>query len=214
MQMCRGMHQHQIGFNLPLHDPAAGQPVTVRWFGTVAYQGGGGPQFDNPSLVNAVQTAIGQVIAPRLAQNQLALPTLGMSLGALSGELMQHANHALSASGIGLTQLQLQAQVPESATAPAAAQIAAAPGVMESVAGNFAGNVADQVASSIPRKVNVRVGGFKVGVGAGGIDEEGLVGQLKSKIFDHLLEAAIIGGVLVLLFCITSAVILKIILSL
>jgi hypothetical protein len=60
----------------------------------------------------------------------------------------------------------------------------------------------------MPTGVKVKVGGFNVRVGAGGLDSDGLAGHAVDKVKDKLLGCVIVGGVLLLLALITLAVVI------
>ncbi|MCC6877310.1 MAG: hypothetical protein IT378_23595 [Sandaracinaceae bacterium] len=206
------MHHEPLAFSLPLPNPIGGPAVEVAFAGTAQVHAAAPDPVLGPRLQSILQQTLSSVLGGRLMRNELAMPTLSPSLPHLVPEIVHHANAQLAPQGVQLAGLSLQASVPQHATQPAAAAIAAAPSPFASAASNFTSNVADQVASHVPTGVNVHVGGFKVGVGQGGVNTGGLADQMKEKVKDKLLTYAIVAGVVLLLGCITTGVLAKILL--
>jgi site-specific recombinase len=181
-----------LGFRVTLRDPASQQTVSVRVFGTITHGGHG----DDASrqIAAAVTSAATTVLSRALASQQVALPTLEMSFAHFTPQIVEAANAELSAAGLQITDAQLQCSAPPAPDmAAASAAIDAAPGPLESAASNVAGNVA----ASVPTHARVDVGGLRVGVGADGVNTNGLAGQVKDKIQGQVLHYAIIAGVFV-----------------
>lgn len=185
--------EQRFGFDVTLRDPASGQPVRVKVWGTASGQGGDADPQAAPRISAALSQATHQVMAQALAAQQVAMPTLSMSLAHFTPQIVQAANGRLGAAGIQLHSVQMSCQVPESATAPA---VAAAPSPAESAASNFAGNVADAAASSVPDRVNVNVGGYNVGFGEGGVDGDGLADQATEKVKSEIFHYVLVGAIL------------------
>ncbi len=204
------MQNEQLGFSLPLPSPAG--PVDVRFWGLAQIQSRSPDPNAALRASSAVQQAVHTVIGGRLARGELAMPTLATSLPHLVPEIVAQANTQLQPQGLLLGGLTLSASVPAHAVAPAAAAIAAAPTPWESAASNFGGNVASHVASSVPTGVKVKVGGFNVRVGAGGVDGDSLANQVAGEAKDKIIGCAIVGGVVLVLGLITIGVLAKIIL--
>jgi len=185
--------EQKLGFSLTVRDPASGQPVTIRMWGTASHHGGEANPGADHAVSRAVNNAATGVISGALGAQQVALPTLEMSLPHFTPQIVQQANAELGAAGIQLTSVVLQCTVPPAPQmAAASAAIAAAPSALESAASNLVDNA---VASNVPSHVNVNVGGFNVGVGADGPSAGGLADQAADKVKGQLLHYAIIGGV-------------------
>lgn len=206
------MQTQQLAFSSTFQSPAGGAPVEVLFSGHAQLQLFAPDPQAAAYASAAVQQAVQTVVGGRLARNELALPTLAMSLPHLLAEIAAQARLALSQRGLQLGDLALQASVPQHGVAPAAAAIAAAPTPLSSVAGSFASNLGSHVASSIPTGVKVKVGGFSVRADKDGIDGGHFASQLADKAKDKLLGCAIVGGVVLLLGLITAAVLAKILL--
>ncbi|MFK7984945.1 MAG: hypothetical protein AB8I08_02865 [Sandaracinaceae bacterium] len=184
--------ENKVGFTVALPDPVTGQPVQTHFYGTVQQLGGQADPHAPNRVHQALSRGVAEVLVGALRAHQVAMPTLNQSMAHFTPAIVQQANAQLGGAGIQLTSVTLHASVPESATAPAAAAIAAAPSPMESVASSFAANVAP----SAPSQVNVNVGGFKVGVGAEGVNGDSLADQAADKVKGQILHYAILGGVL------------------
>ena len=181
------MQQHySFSVRLPDHQ---GQPVDVRFSGTVE-------RSAEHDATAALQSAAQRVLGAGLVAGQVALPSLALSL--FIPQILADASAQLAPSGVQLASLSMQCVVPATATAPAAAAIAAAPTPMQALGASVQRAAADQVASAIPSRVNVHVGGFKVGVGEGGVDSGSLADQAVDKVKSSIMFY-VIGGVILLL---------------
>lgn len=205
------MQTQQLAFSSTLPNPAAGgAPVEVHFAGHAQLFA---PDPQAAAYASAaVQQAVQTVVGGRLARNELALPTLAMSLPHLLAEIAAQARLGLQPRGLTLGDLALQASVPHHAIAPAAAAIAAAPTPLQSVASSFTNNLGNHLAGSIPTGVKVKVGGFSVRADKDGIDGGHFANQLADKAKDKLLGCAIVGGVLLVLGLITAVVLAKVLL--
>ncbi|MBX3275591.1 MAG: hypothetical protein KF729_35355 [Sandaracinaceae bacterium] len=190
--------QQQYSFSVSLPDHQ-GQPVEVRCSGSVDRQGGApGDRSAEAYAASALQSAAQRVLGASLAAGQVALPSLALSLPHFVPQILADASAQLAPSGVQLASLSMQCVVPTSATAPAAAAIAAAPTPMQALGSSLQHAAADQVASAIPSRVNVHVGGFKVGVGQGGVDTGGLADQAMNKVKSSIMFYVIGGAILLL----------------
>ncbi len=189
----------QFGGQASLQDPHTG-PVTVQLHGTVS--GATQPGLDPTQVAQAaISEAFSRVVQPALQAGTLAMPTLQHSMAALIPQIIQ----AIDPGRMQVQSLDLTVQVPQSATQPAAAAIAAAPSPMESAAQNFSDNVKDQYD---PRgsdvEVRTNIGGINVGVGTGGINTDEIASQLKEKAKWKLIGC----GIALVLFLILAVIVL------
>lgn len=206
------MQNESIGFSVALPNPAGGPPVDVRFSGSAQVQAWAPDPHVAARATAALQQAVHMIVSGKLARNELALPTLAMSMPHLAPAIVAQANTQLQPQGLALAAIALDASVPQHAIAPAAAAIAAAPTPLQSVASNFTSNVAGAVASSVPTGVQANIGGFKVRVGAGGVDGDHLANQVMGEAKDKLIGCVIVGGVVAVLGLATMFVLVKVIL--
>ncbi len=178
------MHPIPLRFVVQLLPPAGGAPVSVDFQGQAVMAA----PADPGQVGAAIQEATRAVVQEKLHGNQVAFPTLAMSLGHFVPEISGRA-------GLPISQLQLTCAVPQSATAPAAGQVMSGADIAKNVAGNFASN-AIAAAMPGPPRVQANIGGFRVNVGPGA---DSIGDQVESEVKDRLLHYAIVGGVLVLI---------------
>ncbi|MCA9629194.1 MAG: hypothetical protein KC766_16045 [Myxococcales bacterium] len=193
--------QVQFGSRATLRDPSTQQPVQTNIFGTVTYSLNGDPAQYGDYVKQAVSKAAEQLIAQKLASNQLAVPTLSMSAAALAPEIAQAAQAQMQ--GVQVSHIEIQIN-PEQAPAPqplAPAQMPPTP--MQAMQNSFqekAQNALDPSNYEVKAKLNI--GGFKVGMSSeDGLDTDGLkkqaVDKAKSKLIGCVI-AAVIGFIVLI----------------
>ncbi len=180
---------------IQLTDPATGQPVPTRVFGSVTTPAD--PAQVQAHVQQAVLQAATQVLGAKLAQQQLAVQTLAHSAPALAPEILQVMQAGLPS--VQLSQLQLQL----TPTLPAAPQIhvPAAPfDPMAAVKDAYVQEAKDRLdPSNYEVRAKLNIGGFKVGLSTeDGLDTEGLQKQVKDKAVSKLI-GCVIGAVILLL---------------
>lgn len=174
------MQTAQLGGPIgPLLDPATGQSLQANVQGSFTYSPAG-----DASAVARLQAALlhatQQVVADKLARNQIAIPTLAHSLPHLTAEII-HASGA-AAMGVQVHGLQVNVHVTAPAgPAPYAGQLPPDPHTQMQ-------NRMQQIAQDRldPRnyevKATVEVGGFKLNASSDkGFDSDGLAKQATEK---------------------------------
>lgn len=196
--------------SLPSHD---GRLVNVKIFGDAVLSA----PTQAPTLGKAMSDATATVLLPALKQQQVGLPALGASLPHFTPQIVAEANRRLAVAGVQIQSLaRFDVSVPREEVAPAEAAIAAAPSPLESAASNFMDNA---VSSHVPSKLNVKIGGVKLGVDAkGNVDQRGLekslLDNIKDRILDNVIFFGIIGLVVVLFGCVCSGIVVKVVMAL
>ncbi len=184
------MHPISLRFSVQLLPPGGGAPVPVDFQGQALLAG----PADPARVSAAIQEATREVVQAKLQGNQVAFPTLSMSLGHFVPEISTRAAGPLGFANATLSSLQLTAAVPQHAVAPAAAQVMTGSQIAQNVAGNFASN-ALAAAMPGPPTVHANVGGFHLRVGPG---SDSIGDQVESEVKDRILHYAIVGGTLLL----------------
>lgn len=183
------MHPIPLRFVVQLQSPGGGVPVPVDFQGQALMAA----PADPAQVGSAIQEATRGVVQDKLYANQVAFPTLAMSLGHFVSEISARAAQPLSWQNAVLSQLQLTCAVPQQAVAPAAGQVMSGSQIAANVAGNFASNA---IASAMPGppRVQANIGGMRLrfGPGSASVGE-----QVEDEVKDRLLHYAIVGGVLV-----------------
>lgn len=195
--------QTQFGGTLTARDAVTQQPVQIRFFGTVTYQVNADPAQYAEYVGKAVSNAAESLVGTKLAQNQLAIPTLSHSAPALAPEIAQAAQAAMQ--GISVQHLDLQFQPPPAPAAPAGPPMQMPPTPMEAMQNSLAQQAKDRLdPSNYEVKAKLNIGGFKLGVSSeDGVDTDGLkkqaVDKAKSKLIGCVITAVILFIVLVCL---------------
>ena len=191
----------------PLRDPASGQMVQGNVQGTFEFSTQGDPAAVGQQLKQRLLHALNTVLGQKLASNQLAIPTIQMSLPALMPEIIQAAAaHELGAQ-LGNVQANVQMASPTAVQPPDALQA-------------VAGNVADTAKANLdPRNysygASLKVGGVRLEADTeDGFDTGGLADQLKDKAKDKIIWWAIGCGVLLLVGAMLAAVAVYIVMKL
>lgn len=104
------MYPGQLGGSIgPFRDPNSGQSVNGSVNGSFTFAGAGDPAAMAPRAQAALLRAITNVIAQKLAANQVAIPTIAGSVPYFSGEIVAAA--AAEVPDIQLSALQLTVDV-------------------------------------------------------------------------------------------------------
>lgn len=174
------MHTLQLGGPLgSFTDPATQQLVSPSAFGTVTFQYGGDPAAVGDQLRGALMNAAKQVVGEKLAQNQVALQTLGMSMPHFVPEII--ARSGVAQWGVQITHLDLQVKVDVPAPAAYAGPLPPDPQTqMENRMKEIAAERLDP--RNYEYRAQVNIGGFKLKASTeGGFDSDGLANQVKEK---------------------------------
>lgn len=167
----------------PFQDPGTGQTVQGSANGTFVIQAVA--QVDVNAAIahvaSALLPAMTQVIAQKLAANQVALPTVQQSLP----YFLQEIGQAAGLDRMGLQLVQLNANVAIQSPAPVVAPYTGPmpPTPMQSAANALGQAAADRLdPRNYEVKATVNVGGFKIkGSSKSGLDTEGLQDQVVDK---------------------------------
>ena len=193
----------RFGGRFDVRDPSTQQPVSGKTFGSYSGTTTGDPQMAQQWAQQKLTRAINEVVAQKLMQNQIAVPTIAHSMPALIPEIIQASG--LAADGVQISQLQIQVQIDPPANAPQVYSGPMPPDPMQSAANAYKQALADELD---PRNkeygVRVKVGGFNLDASTdGGFDTDGLKQQLgdkaKSTVIWWGIGCAVIGLVGVLL---------------
>jgi hypothetical protein len=195
------MHQGQLGGPIgPLVDPATGQQTPAQVQGRFVFVYNGNPAQVQQQLGAMLLDATNRVIAQKLAQNQVALPTLAQSLPHFVQEII--AQSGAQQVGAQITQLELQVQVQQPA-GPAPYQGQLPPDPYQQTANRMQQIAADRLnPENYTVKAQVNIGGFKLkGSSDKGFDTDGLVDQAKDKAKTELvwygIGCAVVGLVII-----------------
>ena len=170
--------EQRYGFNINIRDHA-GENVPVSVFGTVQRRGEAiDPQRDASLVQSNLYQAANVILGRAALSGEIGLPTLGPSLPHFIPRIEQAANEKLATSGIRLSNLTMQANVPSSFAASAAQGPSPGAPATRNLGENLVGSAA--------------VGGHRIG---GGDD---LGDQVTSAVKGQLLHYAILGGVALL----------------
>lgn len=195
------MHPIPLQLSVSLTPYPGSPPVSVNVQGQAVLASAADPAH----VAAAIREAVEGVVSAKLHANQVAMPTLAMSLPYYTQEIAAAAGARLGAQ---VTSLELTAHVPPEAMAPAAAQVMTAGEIAANVGGNFADNA---ISAAMPGpRIQANIGGMRlnVGPGAASLDEQ-VEKQAENEMKDRLLHYAIVGGVLVLItgICVVSLVV-------
>jgi hypothetical protein len=174
------MHTLQLGGSLgSFTDPATQQLVSPSAFGTVTFQYGGDPAAVGDQLRVALMNAAKQVVSEKLAQNQVALQTLGISMPHFVPEII--ARSGAAQWGVQITHLELQVKVDVPAPAAYGGPLPPDPQTqMENRMKEIAAERLDP--RNYEYEAQVNIGGFKLKASTdGGLDSDGLANQVKEK---------------------------------
>lgn len=195
------MYNAQLGGRIgPFVDPATGQSVNGTVHGTFTYVVQGDPNAAVAWLQSALLSALKQVIGEKLAQNQVAIPTLETSLPHFMGEII--AASRAEAVGAQIQQISVTVQIDN----PSAVQAYSGPlppDPMTSAANAYKQAAQEQLdPRNYDYAAQVNVGGFKLKASTdGGFDTDGLKSQVKDKVKTEIIwygiGCAVIGLVLV-----------------
>lgn len=195
------MHQGQLAGPIALTDPSTGQPLQASAQGTFTFMVHGDPGAALPHVQAALLGATSRVLRQKLAQNQVAIPTLAQSLPYFVQEIV--AQSGVAQMGVQIGQLQLAVQVQQQAVAGYAGPLPPDPQTQ------LANRMQDLAKERLdPRNyeysAQVNVGGFKLKASTdGGFDTDGLANQAVGKAKNELvwwgIGCAVVGLVVVLL---------------
>lgn len=184
------MQTAQFGGRLPaLRDPATGNTVSGRLFGTFSYEAQGDVSQALSFVQQAVQNAAAQVIAEKVTSNQVALPTLAQSLPHFAPEII--ARSGAQQYGIQITQLTAQVELEGGGMPPQQLppQQQMPPAPMQSMQSALAQQAKDRLdPRNYEYEARINVGGFRVKASTdGGLDTAGLANQAKDKVKTTLI---------------------------
>lgn len=186
-------------------DPTSGQSFSGQAFGSFSFNAADESELMVAQLQQAILRAVTEVIAQKLASNQVAVPTIPGSVPYYVGEIIA----AAGAAGLGaqITDLQLQVTVENPYAASAApgvpAGMPASP--MQAMQASFAQQAKDRLdPSNYDVHAKINVGGFKIKASTdGGIDTDGLKNQVKDKVKTEIIwygiGCVVVGFVVLLL---------------
>jgi hypothetical protein len=190
----------------PLRDPTSGQSVGGDMYGTFSFRASGDEAAVQQALREAVTLGVNQVIAHKLAANQVAIPTIPGSVPYYVQEIIAAAQAARF--GAEITALTLTVNM-ENPYAAGAASPGLAPGMpanpMQAMQNAFAQEAKDRLdPNNYEVRAKINVGGFKINASTdGGIDTDGLKNQVKDKVKTEIIwygiGCVVVGLVLVLL---------------
>lgn len=191
------MHTSQLVGNIgPFLDPASGQQVHGTLQGNFTFVCNGDPNAVVQHLQAGILRATTTVLQQKLAANQVALPTMAMSMPSFVPEII--AQSGAQSMGVQITQLNLTPSVQSPAMVAPPAMGAMPPNPYQATA-----NAAKQVAQQHldPRnyevEAQVNVGGYKIKASTdGGLDTEGLKNQVVDKAKSTVIWWAIGCGAL------------------
>jgi hypothetical protein len=193
------MHSTPVGGAVgPFVDPATGQPVPARFFGSVGFEYNGNPEALVPLLKNRIQMAVSNVLAEKLASGQVALGTLQQSAPHFIAEIV--AQSGVQAMGVRVTHMQLDGLELQAPVAAGLQPMAMPPAPMQAAASAFGQAAADSLApGNREYEARIKVGGFNVNASTdGGLDTAGLKNQVVGKAKSAVIWYA--AGCLVVLF--------------
>ena len=175
------MHAGQVGGNIgPFLDPASQQQVYGTLHGNFTFTYGGDPNVVMQQLQAGILRAVTVVLQQKLAANQVALPTMAMSMPSFVPEII--AQSGAQSLGVQITQLNVTPSV-QSPTAVAAYTGPLPPDPYQATANSFKQAAQEHLdPSNYEVEANVNVGGFKIKASTdGGVDTEGLKNQVVDK---------------------------------
>ncbi len=177
------MYPGQLGGSIgPFRDPNSGQSVNGSVNGSFTFAGAGDPAAMAPRAQAALLRAITNVIAQKLAANQVAIPTIAGSVPYFSGEIVAAA--AAEVPDIQLSALQLTVDVQNPYAAMPGVGGARPPDPIQATKNAFAQAAQDRLdPRNYDYEAKLNVGGFKIKASTdGGLDTEGLKNQVKDKV--------------------------------
>lgn len=186
-------------------DPTSGQAINGHAFGTFSFNASGDENALVPQLQHAIVSAVSEVIANKLASNQVAVPTIPGSVPYYVGEIIAAANAAQYGAQITDLQLQVTVDNPYAAGAMPGAPAGMPANPMEAMQASFAQEAKDRLdPSNYDVHAKINVGGFKINASTdGGIDTEGLKNQVKDKVKTEIIwygiGCIVVGFVILLL---------------
>lgn len=195
------MHTAQFGGAIgPFVDPATGRSVNGTASGTYGFLAQGDPNAVAPQLQAQLLSALTRVIAQKLAQNQVAIPTVQASLPHFMPEIIAAAGAHQVGAQIQHVSANVQIENPSA--------VQAYTGPMPPDPMTAAANAYKQAAKDRldPRNyeygARVEIGGFKLDASTdGGFDTEGLKNQVKDKVKTEIIwygiGCVVVGLVLV-----------------
>jgi len=173
----------QLGGSIgPFRDPNSGQSVNGSVNGSFTFAGAGDPAAMAPRAQAALLRAITNVIAQKLAANQVAIPTIAGSVPYFSGEIVAAA--AAEVPDIQLSALQLTVDVQNPYAAMPGVGGPLPPDPIQATKNAFAQAAQDRLdPRNYDYEAKLNVGGFKIKASTdGGLDTEGLKNQVKDKV--------------------------------
>jgi hypothetical protein len=166
-----------------LVDPTNGQQVQGQVWGTCTYDVAPGvdPRSVEENVKAQLLQAAKDVIAHKLATNQVALPTLAQSMPHFLQEIVAQAG--LDRLGARVVGIELSAQVDQAAPQQMMPQQQMPPNPYEATKNAFAQKAQERLdPSNYEVRAKINVGGLKIGMSSdGGLDTKGLETQLKNK---------------------------------
>lgn len=190
----------------PFRDPATGQMVNGTVYGNFTFvTQGADPASVQQEVQARLMHGIKDVLGQKLAQNQIAIPTISHSLPALLPEII--ASSGVAQLGVTIQNVQLQANV-ENPSAVQAYGGPMPPTPMESMQNAFAQEAKDRLdPSNYEVRAKFNVGGLNIKASTdGGLDTDGIANQLKDKAKSQVIWWGI--GCVVLLLLAVGALIL------
>lgn len=188
-----------------LRDPNSGQLISGNVFGTFSFRAQGDENELMPPLRDALTNAVKQVIAQKLATNQVAVPTISGSAPYYVPEIIAAAGAERFGAQITDVKLTVKVENPYAAAAMPPAPAAMPPNPMQAMQNAFAQEARDRLdPSNYDVHAKINVGGFKIKASTdGGIDTQGLKDQVKDKVKTEIIwygiGCAVVGLVLLLL---------------
>lgn len=194
------MQQGQVGGRVgPFTDPAMGGQVSGTVHGTFSYTATGDTSQSLPWVQQQLMLAINNVLAQKLASQQVAVQTMSGSLPYYTQEILAQCQTQQAGVTVSDLQLQLQLDAPppgQGAPAPYGGPMPATP--MQAMGDAFSQEAKDRLdPSNYNVKAKIKVGGFNVNASTdGGLDVDGLGKQAVDKVKSNVIWYA--GGCLVL----------------
>ena len=197
------MNNAQLGGTLgPFRDPASGQQVSGQLHGSFTFSAHGDPNALVPRLQQGLLAAANQVVADKLAANQLAIATIAHSLPHLSAEIIAHSGAQQLGAHIAQLQLQANIQAPPAGhgygqgapghgygqgAPPAAHQMPPTPmQSMQNAARQHAEDALNPENYEVRARINV--GGLRINANStDGIDTDGIAEQVADRAKSNLI---------------------------
>jgi hypothetical protein len=187
----------------PFRDPNSGQSLSGTAQGGFTVAGAGDPNAMLPRAQGALLAAITQIIAQKLASNQLAIPTIAGSVPYFVNEIIAAAS--AQAPDLQISGLQLTVDVQNPYAVGPGMGGAMPPDPMSAMQNAFAQRAQEKLdPRNYEYQAKINVGGFKIKASTdGGLDTDGLKNQVKDKVKTEIIwygiGCVVVGLVIVLL---------------